>query len=90
MKIEIEFTSSYHATVTIEGQTNAIKVVPWGWEVEGASENTLGGMVMSVLLDVVPGILQGWASANEHDDGCGMWTALSEEAADAVYEAIDR
>jgi hypothetical protein len=92
MKIEIEFTSSVSAKLTIDGRKMRVESVPGMVTLKGIEsprlENTLGGIVADALYGTVAQIQQAWASASEIDVDCETWDMLSEEAADAASDRL--
>lgn len=94
MKIEIEFNSSYEATVNIDGRELKLEGRRGMWTFEGMTcdegEGTIGGIVANKLMMPLIDILQGWMPDEESpDDDCWeTWEKLTESAADEVYDAI--
>lgn len=92
MKIEIEFTNSYHATLTIDGRTMTVESEPGMTQLKGIgepeTENTLGGIVASELYNKIADFQQAWAAAEEEQPECGTWDELTAEAAEAATDKI--
>lgn len=95
MKIEIEFTSSYEATMTIDGRKLTYKLIGRSSGLQGlpegqTCEDSIGGMVAQKLCNQLTDILQGWMPDEQNAEDCcwGTWERLSEKANDQVFEAI--
>ena len=98
MKIEIEFTSSYEADVTIDGRRlrYGLNGRTGAWSYQGTlsphdRENTIGGMVAMALSGKLITILQGHTpdEPNAASEPWGTWETLTETAREEVAEAMD-
>lgn len=92
MQIKIEFTSSYLATLVIDGREMTVERSPGLTQLKGIrspeTENTLGGLVATRLYPKIAEFQQAWAEADEHQPNCGTWEELSEEAIEAAEDAM--
>lgn len=91
MKITIEFTSSTHATLTIDGREMAVEMKPGVTSLTGIklpeTEETIGGIVASELYSKIGDIMQAWATASDFGE-FDTWDKLTEEAAEAVGDRV--
>lgn len=96
MKIEIEWTSSYSATLKIDGKKLSVDLKPGITELNGLTgketDNTLGGMIALSLYTVIGDAMQAEAIACEEtaaDPSPNFtWKHLPNSVADAVSEMI--
>lgn len=94
MKIEIEFTSSYEAAITIDGKVINYCLIGKNSGLTGLSgielDETIGGAVAQILTSPLSKILQGWMPDEPNPDGdpWGTWDTLSEKARDEVFDSI--
>lgn len=99
MKIEIETDCSYKATVIIDGRELEFSAKPvsfgtqWSFKglKKGEGENTIGGMIATKLMDVLPDILQAWIPEFDNPktgEAWGLWEKLDDETADQIYEKL--
>jgi hypothetical protein len=92
MKIEIEFTSSYSASLIIDGKKMSVESKPGMTTLKGITspktENTLGGIIACEIYGKIAQFQQAWAEASEIDVDCTTWSKLSEEAAEAASDRI--
>lgn len=95
MKIEIEFDSSYEATIILEGRKMRYGYENGMWKfLEGIQphehDTTIGGMIAGKLALTLIDILQAWLPEEESPDGdCWeAWEPLSDSVADQIYDKI--
>lgn len=95
MKIEIEFTSSYSADITIDGKQMKYCLIGQKTGLTGIEpellEDSIGGIVALKITGVLTSILQGWMPDEQNADDCcwGTWDKLTESASEEVTEAIN-
>lgn len=95
MKIEIEFTSSYEANITVDGRKLTYKLIGNSAGLQGfpkgqTCEDSIGGMVAQKLSNSLTEILQGWLPDEQNSEDCcwDTWEKLSDKAGDEVFKAI--
>jgi hypothetical protein len=93
MKIEIEFTDTVEAKLTLDGKKFKVGYKHGrGWAVEGLSdqeqERTIGGIIASKLAEELPHILQAWLpeTPNPQGDTWGTWETLPTDIADEMAD----
>jgi len=94
MKIEIEFTSSYEAIITIDGRILRYCLIGKNAGLTGLKddelEGTIGGLVAGKLTEPLCDILQAWMPDEESpDDDCWeTWEKLSDRVADEIARKL--
>tara|TARA_A100001015_G_scaffold315868_1_gene428736 strand:+ start:181 stop:507 length:327 start_codon:yes stop_codon:yes gene_type:complete len=92
MKITFEFESSYKGKLVIDGKEFEIIKRPGEAELkapEGENlDETLGGIIANELFGKFSDVMRAWSLADDIDCNVDMWTALSEEAGNAAYQAL--
>lgn len=94
MKIEIEFTSSYEADITIDGKRLRYCLLGKDAGLTGLTgaerERTIGGLVAGKLIEPFYDILQGWLPDEESpDNDCWeTWEKLSPRVANELAHKL--
>ena len=92
MEIKFEFESSYKGKLTIDGKEMEVSYKQGVIQLNDITEqerlNTVGGIVADEFFSKFFDVMQAWAIADEHQPNCGLWGALPDEVASAIWRKL--